>query len=61
MEYHYIVAAVDNTIIGAYGKELRELAFEKAAMHRKNGLACEVFTRAGTRQRCTAEFKKLGE
>ena len=61
MEYHYIVAGINNTIIGVYGKALRELAFEKAGEHRAKGIACEVFTQAGKRQGCTAQFKKGGK
>lgn len=56
MEYHYIVAS-DNTILGIFGKNLRELAFERAAKHRANGVRCEVFTRTGTRQSTGAQFK----
>lgn len=55
MIYHYVVA-FDNTILGVYGKELRELAFEKAAMHRSKGIKCEVFTKDGNRQCATVRL-----
>ena len=55
MTYHYIVA-FENTILGVYGKELRELAFERAAEHRKK-VPCEVFTCDGERQHAGAKFK----
>jgi hypothetical protein len=56
MIYHYVVS-FNNTILGVYGKELRELAFERAAMHRAKGIECEVFTRDGKKQSATAQFK----
>lgn len=56
MTYHYIVA-FDNTIIGIFGSELRELAFERAAKHRQKGTQCEVFTRSGKRQPMGKAFK----
>ena len=57
MDNHYVVA-FDNTILGVYGKALRELAFEKAAAHRAKGIACEVFTQGGERQSSGAKYVK---
>lgn len=59
MEYHYVVE-FDNTILGVYGKALRELAFEKAAMHRSKGIDCEVYTRSGPRQSANSKFNNGG-
>jgi hypothetical protein len=46
MEYHYVVSSTGN-VVAVYGKALREHAFESAARYRRNGVPCEVFTRAG--------------
>ena len=57
MEYHYVVS-FENTVLAVYGKALRENAFESAVKHRANGVACEVFTRAGKRLSAGCQFKK---
>ncbi len=46
---NYIVSNDTNTIIGIYGKALRENAFESAAKFRAKGVGCEVFARTGER------------
>jgi hypothetical protein len=57
LDYHYVVSSIDNTILGIYGKALRELAFESAAKHRNRGVNCEVFTKFGFRQAQGSKFK----